>query len=222
MPDYLVETHAHTSEVSRCARCYAPEFGELFAAHGYSTVFLTNHFTSYTFLKAGLQSWNEWVDYFLRGYELAAEAAKGRFRVILGMEICFDEGDNDYLIYGITEKFLRENEGLTALSPKTFYPLAKENGLLVVQAHPFRFGMTLTKPDYLDGYEVFNGNPRHNSNNEFAALWAKKYEKLTTAGSDFHQPGDCGASGMIFNNDIRTNEDFITALKKSEYRFKHA
>ncbi len=220
MSKYLVETHAHTSEVSRCARCYAPQFGDIFASLNYKTVFLTNHFTSYTFKKAGLHTWDEWVDYFLRGYELAVEAAAGRFLVLLGMEICFDESDNDYLVYGITEKFLRENEGLTALSLKTFYPLAKENGLLVIQAHPFRCDMTLADPDYLDGYETFNGNPRHNSNNEIAALWAKKYRKLTTAGSDFHQPDDGGAGGMFFETDIRSNEDFFTALKSGIYRFK--
>lgn len=220
MTKFLVETHAHSSEVSSCARCNAKELTKLMLKNGYSTVFITNHLSESTIRKSGASDWDGIIDFFLDGFKLIKKEANGRLNVILSMEINFDIDDNDYLVYGVTEKFLRDNKNLTEMSPRTFYPLAKNNGLYIIQAHPFRFGSRLIKPDYLDGYEIFNGNPRHNSNNDIAKSWALKYEKLTTAGSDFHEKGDAGISGMYFDKEIKSTEDFIEALKSREYVMK--
>ncbi|HZJ75453.1 MAG TPA: PHP-associated domain-containing protein [Clostridia bacterium] len=221
MKKFLVETHAHSSEVSSCARCDAKELTKLILKHGYSTVFVTNHLSESTIKKSGASDWDNIIDFFLDGFELIKTEANGRLNVLLSMEINFNGEDNDYLVYGITEKFLRDNKYLTEMSLRTFYPLAKRHGLYVIQAHPFRFGSRIKNPKYLDGYEIFNGNPRHNSNNDIAKSWAFKYEKLTTAGSDFHQTEDAGISGMYFDKEIKSTGDFINALKSGDYSIKY-
>ena len=209
---YLVETHAHTSEISPCATCPAQLFGELFAQHGYSTVILTNHLCRAVYDKKGFTSWNSYIDSFVEGFRLAEKAAAGRFTVLMGAEINFTGAPNDYLAYGITEEFMLKHPDFTESSPKEFYPLAKENGILLIQAHPFRFGTRIINPDYLDGYEIYNGNPRHNSNNDIAAAWASKHGKPATAGTDFHEPGDIGLCGMEFDLPIASVDDFIHAI----------
>lgn len=217
---FFVETHAHTSEVSSCATCGAKQLSKQMLKHGYATVFITNHMSEHTFKKRGITDWDKKIDFFLDGFELVKNAANGRFHAILAMEINFAGENNDYLVYGITERFLRENADMLHMTPKTFYPLAKENGLYVIQAHPFRFDSTIINPDHLDGYEIFNGNPRHNSNNFAAQIWAKQYGKLTTGGTDFHEPDDAGISGMYFTDEIKTTADYINALKKGDFSIK--
>jgi fido (protein-threonine AMPylation protein) len=71
-----------------------------------------------------------------------------------------------------------------------FYELAKEDQLLIAQAHPFRAGCTLADTAFLHGIEVFNGNPRHQSRNELAWEVAEKEGLIPLWGSDFHREGD--------------------------------
>ncbi len=217
---FLTETHAHTSEVSPCATCDSKKLVDLMILHGYSTVFITNHLSEHTFYKAKIKNRNEKIEFFLEGFELVKKAADTKINVILAMEISFSGCANDYLVYGITESFLKGNADIVDSTIERFYPLAKKNGLYVIQAHPFRFGSSIVNPDFLDGYEIFNANPRHNSNNDMALNWAKHYSKLTTAGTDFHQPGDAGISGMYFENEIKTSEDYIKALQCKNFVIK--
>lgn len=56
-----------------------------------------------------------------------------------------------------------------------------------VQAHPKRDGMEMVNPALLDGIEVFNMHPHHNSRVGLASLYAKENNiSVITAGSDFH------------------------------------
>ena len=76
---------------------------------------------------------------FLRklSYNILKEELDGKMVVLLGMEINFYEGDNDYLVYGVTEEFLRSNGDLMDYSPEDFSELCKKNDLLFLQAHSF-------------------------------------------------------------------------------------
>ena len=89
--------------------------------------------------------------------------------------------------------------------------------MLFLQAHPFRRDLTVANWEYLDGYEVFNGNPRHKSCNEIAEMWAKYHNKnIVVAGSDFHEKGDEGIGGVYFEKEI--NQEALN-LKQSPYLF---
>ena len=69
---------------------------------------------------------------------------------------------------------------------KELYPFFHENGALIFQAHPFRDTMTVTSPKFLDGIEAGNFCTTHDSRNDIAAAWAKKFGMLTVYGSDYH------------------------------------
>lgn len=216
--------HFHTKNTSNCANVSAKIAVEEYIKAGYDGIVVTDHLSTSTYMKYGreLLSWKKKVDFFLRGYKEALKTANGRINVLLGMELRFktSEGDNDYLVYGITEEFLHEHPELLNLNIKKFYKLAQENGFLVFQAHPFRVGMKVTNPKFLDGIEIFNGNPRHNSNNDIAEMWAKKYDLMVTSGSDYHEIEDLGSGGIWFDKEIKDNKQLVEELKKREYEIK--
>ena len=224
MKKYLYEMHFHTKNTSNCANVPAEIAVEEYIKAGYDGIVVTDHLSPSTFMKYGreLLPWKKKIDFFLRGYKAAKKTANGRIPVLLGMELRFrtSEGDNDYLVYGITEDFLYNNPNLLELNSRKFYELAQANNLLVFQAHPFRVGMKVTNPKYLDGVEIFNGNPRHNSSNDIAEMWAKKYVLMVTSGSDYHEIGDLGTGGIWFNKEITDNKTLVEELSKRNYEIK--
>ena len=216
--------HFHTKNTSNCANVKAEIAVEEYIKAGYDGIVVTDHLSPSTFMKYGreLLSWKKKVDFFLRGYKAAKETANGRIQVLLGMELRFNksEGENDNLVYGITEEFLYSHPELLHLNSKKFYELCQKNGFLVFQAHPFRVGMKVTNPKYLDGVEIFNGNPRHNSSNDIAEMWAKKYDLMVTSGSDYHEIEDLGSGGIWFNKEIKDNKTLVEELLKKDYEIK--
>lgn len=216
--------HAHNKEVSRCAGATARELVERYTSLGYDGVVSTNHMNSHTFdgKKYAFFSWEDKVNHFLSGYNLLKEEANGRLTVLLGMEITFIGDPNDYLVYGVTEDFLKNNGDLMALSNKEFSRLAHDNGLLFVQAHPFRRDMRIVDWNILDGYEIFNGNPRHDSSNSVTGQWARLHGKnIVTSGSDFHELGDEGTGGIYISVPVKSNYDLVNALKNGSCRLKN-
>lgn len=213
---FKTELHAHTSEVSPCGHVTAPEVAERFIAEGYSSLVITNHYCDYVIdnIKG---SWQEKMDYYVYPYHLMKEYAGDRLNVILGCELRFEGSINDYLIYGITEEFLRQNPDLHKMNLRTFADLAHESGMLVVQAHPFRNGITIVNPALLDGMETFNGTPSYDGRNRVAEEWAKQYGLIRTSGSDFHNPDQRGYGGILTNAAIRTSEELVAVLKSGNY-----
>lgn len=224
MKKYLYEMHYHTKNTSNCANIKAEDSVEYYINAGYDGIVVTDHLSSSTYMKYGreLLPWKKKVDFFLRGYKAAKKSANGRINIILGMELRFrtSEGDNDYLVYGITEDFLYNTPELLNLNIKKFYEICQKNGFLVFQAHPFRFNMKVTNPQFLDGIEVFNGNPRHNANNDIAEMWAKKYDLMVTSGSDYHELEDLGIGGIYFNKEIKDGKDLVGELQTRQYELK--
>ncbi len=224
MKKYLYEMHFHTKNTSNCANVPAKISVEEYIKAGYNGIVVTDHLSTSTYMKYGreLLPWKKKIDFFLRGYNEAKKTANGRIPVLLGMELRFrtSEGENDYLVYGINEDFLYNTPNLLEMNIRKFYELAQKNGFLVFQAHPFRVGMKVTNPKYLDGVEIFNGNPRHNSSNDIAEMWAKKYDLMVTSGSDYHEIEDLGSGGIWFNKEINDNKTLVEELKKREYEIK--
>ncbi len=221
---YVYETHCHTDESSRCGRVKGADVVRMYQEAGYAGVVITDHFNSYTFDKAGLTEWEDMIAYHMAGYKAAKALETDGFTVLYGLELRFEkENDNDYLVYGIDEAYLRGHPFLCYQdSYETFYRDAKADGLLVFQAHPFRNRMQIVKPDYLDGIEVFNGNAGHDSRCEIALEWAKKYRLPILSGSDFHAPEHLARGGIITDRPIRTMEDFMAVLREKRYSIKYS
>jgi len=209
---YKLELHCHSRDISGCSSADADTIVKKYMEAGYSGVVLMNH------LGIHGPDWQEKVDRYINGHNKLVAAAEGKdFDVIFGAEVRFPENSNDYLVYGLTEKFLRDIEAEFPMGIGKFSELAREAGMLVVQAHPFRFGMTVTNPRHLDGIEVYNGHWGHNSNNDIAALWAQQYGKIKTAGSDFHDPEQPITAGIITEERVTDLEKLVATLRSGEY-----
>ncbi len=209
---YKLETHCHTGEVSVCGKVSANDIVEAYIKAGYSGIVITDHFNRRTFLEKPELKTSEIADYFLTGYRAAREAANGRIDVFLGMELTFYENDNDYLVYGMTEKFIKKNPNLMDMGIERFSKLAHDNKMIIFQAHPFRNHMCVINPSLLDGYEVFNANARHDSRNDIAQMWAEKFGKSMSSGSDYHRLEDVARGGIITSKKITNNTMLKDAL----------
>lgn len=211
---YKYDTHVHTAEVSRCGRIDAVRLVELFKGAGYDGIVITDHYYRDFFEQLDKDTWQEKADVFLAGYRMALEAGRREgLQVLLGMEIRFDNSFNDYLVYGLSEAFIKKNPELYKLGLKKFKALARKNNLLVFQAHPFRIGMVVSRPSLLDGVEVYNGNMRHNSNNTLALTYARLNRLLMTSGSDFHEDEDLARGGILFSRHIATEAELVDAFR---------
>ena len=211
--------HAHTLETSPCGRVNAKEMVYSYKKAGYDGIVITDHFNDYV-LEAFEGDKKSRVDHYLMGYEKALSAGKSLgITVFFGIETNLKGGAEDYLIYGPEPDFLYEYPLLYLMTPEEVSKLSKERGYLFVQAHPFRSYCRPQTAEILSGIEVFNGNPRHGSNNHLAEKFAMQHpELILTSGSDFHQPEDLGRGGMIFNEIVKDNRMLVEALKDRAYQ----
>ena len=214
---YLFDTHVHTSESSPCGKVCANDVIANYINSEYHGIVITDHFSKIVMDSYGVDTWKEKVDRYLLGYRTAKTAAqKNALTVILGMELRFCDHPNDYLVYGITEEFLYSHPDLFSMTLLQFYELANQNDLIVYQAHPFRRGITPASPEFLDGMEVYNAHPRHDSKNDKALAYAVKYGLRQLSGSDAHQPPDFARGGVYFSTSPKDSIEFMQLLRNND------
>ena len=217
---FLIDTHVHTSEVSQCGKMSARETVERYAAAGYGALIITDHYYDGYFRQFEGLRWEEQVQHYLSGY-LSARACGEALgvTVLLGAELRFSYTDspNDYLLYGIDEAFLLAHPRLYDRPAAEAAALLHEQGGLLFQAHPYRPGLTREHLEYLDGVEVFNGNPRHNSHNDCAAALARRFGLRASSGSDCHQAVDVARGGLRLERPVSSNAEWIEALRSGEF-----
>ena len=209
----LFETHFHTAETSACGSVPAAEGVRAYKEQGYDGIVVTDHYHSF-FFDRHTGSWEDKAAAWLSGYRTAkAEGDRVGLIVLLGMEWRCRESDEDYLVYGFSEQDVVDLPQLFDLSPQAFCALAHERGWMVFQAHPFRPHLKRLDPSLLDGIEVYNGNPRHQSRNEIAEAFALQNGLLLLSGSDFHEWEDLARGGVFLPGEVRTIADFTAALR---------
>ena len=211
---FKTETHLHVAEVSRCGKIRAAEMIRLYHEAGYSTVFVADHFYQEYFDSLGELSWEDKVTVFLSGYYRAKEAGKKYgMNILMSAEFAFPGSANHYLAYGLTREFLNTHPDLPTMDIETFYRIACENGLFIVQAHPFRDDVCHPTPEYVHGIEVYNSNPRHNDFSEKSIQTAEENSKYMIGGSDAHRSEDVAGSGVISETEIVSAQEFIDMVK---------
>ncbi|MBQ7347384.1 MAG: hypothetical protein IJW55_05455 [Clostridia bacterium] len=212
---YKVELHAHTAGISTCARMEVKDVADQYLAAGYSTLILTNHYVEYNFDND--MSWEESIRRYLAPIHEMQAYVGNRMTVLPGAEVRNYDTLNDYLILGADEEFFLKNRYLHRLKLKAISRLVREHGALLIQAHPFRNGMSITNPSLLDGVEVFNGAPGQNSRNNFAYRWAKAYGFLQTSGSDFHGLHTPITGGILTNEPVNTSAQVVKTIREGNY-----
>ena len=212
---FKTETHMHTSESSYCGKLTAAEMVEQYHNAGYKTLFVSDHFYQPHFDKHPELDFDGIVDFFLRGYHAAKEAGeKYGMNILLSAEYLFNTDPGHYLVYGIDEDFLYEFPKVLDMTVPEFHEITKSRGIMLIQAHPFR-GLSIPRPTWVDGFEVYNSNPRHvNPDDEpRCEILVKENGLLRTAGSDSHRPEDVAGTGIGSECEIKTAADYIELIK---------
>ena len=213
---YKLELHAHTSPVSPCSEMPPAEVVQRYHALGAHGIVITNHAIAYLAEAAG----DDWEEQFIRDYRIAkAEGDKLGIQVLLGMEIRFPQNNNDYLIYGIDEEFVRQARKHLHSDLHTFYQTCAAPDRVIVQAHPFRDGMERADRKDLDGIEVFNQHPGHNSRTSLAAGFHIEQGGIVTGGTDFHHRGHEGQLFTCFKELPKDSFHLARLLKSGDYIF---
>lgn len=215
---YKTELHLHSAEASSCASATAKDIVEVYLEAGYTTLVLTNHFSPFTYKCSrydySYMSPEEKVEYYIAAYHTLKKAAEGKLHVLFGMELL---RTCDYLIYGMTEEFLRAHTNLMDISLTVSSPIIREAGMLLCQAHPFRNDMKVTDPAILDGFEAYNAHTPL-FRNKIADQWADEFGLIKIAGSDYHRDIHKAESGIITDFPITSNEELLSTLRSGNYK----
>lgn len=216
---YKYELHCHTALSSLCASASAEELVKMYLANGYSGVFITDHFLNGNAcvnrdLPNG--SYEERVEAFARGYRAVKAAAGEKLDIFFGFEYSYK--GTDVLVYGWDIDRLKKLDSILDMSMREFCDYCKENGALAVQAHPFR------EDSYIDhirlypnveGVEVFNAG-RTEKCNELGRCYAEICKKVKTAGSDLHHVSQKTLGGMIFEEKIASEQQFVKLIREGK------
>lgn len=208
---HKIELHCHSSGASKCSQISIPEMITTYKFEGYSGLVITNHFYPWQPSKFG---YKKYVDDYIREYSNLYEKGESLgVKVYLGMEIRFEENENDYLVYGIDEDFIRNGISQKMKTLKDFVSVSKNEKNLIIQAHPFRSGMQLMSDELLDGIEVYNLHPNHNSRIGFAAKYAENINGVFICGTDFHHTGQGALSALLTRELPKDSFDLVNYIK---------
>lgn len=218
---YKVELHAHSRPASPCSEMSPNMIVERYASLGFDGLVLTNHFVDFLVKSENPQEVSD--NYLKDYYETKNQGEKKGIKVYLGMEVRFPENCNDYLVYGIDEGDIKEIFSYLKSDYITFYKAFKNHKNVILQAHPFRDGMTRQNCDYLDGIEVFNLHPGHNSRIALANKYAGEHPNfIKTCGTDFHHEGHQGLGATLMRKLPEDSFGIAEILKSGDYLFNVA
>ncbi len=148
------DLHVHTNAVSSCGEVSPEDMTGLYAAAGYAGVAVTEHFHQTYFDSLGDLSWPEKVNRYMEGYRRACAQPHG-LKVYFGLEYRNTKTEDDFLVYGLTRQFLCEHPEPYRLPWAEAFALFRQNGAVVIQAHPVRMRMVsyengAARRNYLD------------------------------------------------------------------------
>ena len=213
-----IDLHVHTSEVSGCGKLPGAEMARLYRRAGYDGIVVTDH------LIAGMRAQmpvSERAEWYVSGYRAAREEGERLgLTVLLGAELRFAGGIEDYLLFGLSPEDIpwimeRLDAGVRL---DAFYPMIRESGRFVlIQAHPFREGIRCAPEAFLDGVEVYNGaNANHQNHNDLSLAFARAARPgfIQTSGSDAHMTQQVGHGGLVTDLPIRTEGELAAWLRE--------
>lgn len=216
---YKFDTHMHTAETSKCGKIAAADLVDRYKAGGYDGIVITDHLhEKYISLLYCFDHWDTCVDRFLDGYKRAKKRGDAvGLSVLLAAELRFAENDNDYLVYGIDEEWLRANPYPFRMGPVEFFRRFGQE-LLIIHAHPFRSGNEFVRLDCVHGLEVVNAHPDHPNFNEVSLQAFRDDPRLyPLCGSDAHRDGQECAAWVLFDQPVRTMDEYIGSIRRGAY-----
>jgi hypothetical protein len=216
---YKSELHCHTHSASGCATASPEQLVRLYASEGYTTVVMTNHM-----LFGGMKNakaLQKAVASHREDYEKGKnEGEKFGVNVLFAAELRFEGDINDYLFYGVNPDFYENIDFSTTRSLEAFSKAFRGEDTLLIQAHPFRTGITLAPLELIDGIEVFNLSTRINSRVGMAAQYAEENKLISTCGTDFHHVNDGQLSALCTREPIDDVRKLVRVVKSGDLCWK--
>ncbi len=209
-----IDPHVHSKAISKCSRVTCEEIIDAKIELGYDGVVLTNHCQEWYYPKEEHKNYVERViEDFQRGKAYADE--KG-FRFYLGLEVSlFEPHYADWLLYGVSEEFLRQSPCLYLLTQKELFELCKKWDIVLVQAHPYR--QSPCDPKYMHGVEI-NCTDVDLDKISLVEAFAKEQDLLVTCGTDYHFVERTYRGGIYLPASCQTAEDVAKYLRKGSVR----
>ncbi len=215
-----IDLHVH-SGFSVCASVDYKQVVSAYSQAGIDIV-LCNHYNAlYTKKFGGAYDENDYPKRFVDEFFATRDEGKAHgVKVFFGIEVALSLPDCPYaefLIYGADPQFLLDNPRIYALNQSELYSLCKQNGLLFVQAHPFRIEQGHFPHDMncVDGVEI-NCHSRFLKEEDKVRELARKNDLIVTCGSDFHRLGQQGAGGIICA-DVFDEKGLIDVLSRRDF-----
>lgn len=220
-----IELHSHIMEQSSDSKVSASEYIRLLGKQGYHVLVTTDHYLSSELYKTEGDGIIEKNQNWLKGYYACKDAAIGtNIHVLLGMEYTLEYHSRfiDILLYGITEELLLKGIIRPFLKENELRELCQYYDILMIQAHPERYGHHRMCIGYVDGYEIMNTKIRDKyvaGYNEAIQKYIKdKPYLISTGGSDSHIITDVGKGGIMSSAPISTMEELKRVLRTREYQ----
>ena len=209
---YRYETHLHTFPVSRCGAAGVRESLEFYKKLGYDGVFITNHFLDGNINIEKERAYEEKIEFYFSDYEKGLEIGKELgIKVFCGVELSYR--GTDFLIYGLDKEWFLAHPEIMEMKKSEELPFLREQGALVIQAHPFREAPYIDHirlfPRRVDGVEVVNACCTEEEN-MMAKIYAENYGLIPFAGSDNHRAAkQKKLAGVCCEEPIDSVEDLI-------------
>ncbi|MCQ2482863.1 MAG: PHP domain-containing protein [Clostridia bacterium] len=217
---FRLELHMHTSEASKCASMDGRTAVRMYKELGYDGIVVTNHFINGNTSVDRELPWEEQMDNFFKGYDVAYdEGQKVGLKVFCSFE--FNYNSTEFIVLGISKQWLKEHEEVMQMTPEEFIPYFQNNGGYVIQVHPYRYAwyIDIARPyAYLvDAVEVINVGNKIPESDAWASRIAEIYNKPIVAGSDCHHYGSGYGAGVVLKEIPQDENDLIRILRKNEH-----
>ena len=204
-----IDVHVHSKGISGCSHVTCEDIIEEKIKLGYDGVVLTNHCQSWYYPQ---EKHTEFMEKMIAEYlHGKSYADKKGFRFYLGIEVSLNEPHYaDWLLYGVTEEFLRQSPCLYALSQKELFDYCNQWGVVMVQAHPYR--QSPCDPKYMHGVEINCSNDDLNKKT-LVENFAKEHDLLVFCGTDYHFVERVFHGGVYVPEECETAADLAKWLR---------
>lgn len=217
----LIDTHTHSRGVSWCSHATCEEIIDRKIELGYRGAILTNHCQPH-YYEATKAAHAAYIEKAIAEYRSAADYAKARdFTWMLGIEVTIlDPFYSDWLLFGVTEEFLRDSPCLHALSQRELFAYCEKRNVMLVQAHPWRGNLSYCDDQhpgekaFMRGVEL-NCSDGDLANKEKVLATAEEYGVLVTCGTDYHGAERTFVGGMYVPENMQTSVEFADYLRKT-------
>ena len=221
MQGYKYQMHLHTA-LSRCGRITPEELATELYENGYQGAVITNHFFNGNTGVDRSLPWESFVDTYVEDYlACKKEAEKYDLDIIFGIEEVVKPG-LEILCYGIEPSVLYDHPELAHTPLENWAKIMRENGVVLVQSHPYREAGYIPNPgplplQFLDGLEVCNTSISKEPNDKAMVLANEHPRLIKTAGGDSHWRERIATGGIITKERIKNGKDLTRVLKSRDY-----